>query len=463
MIIDNEPNTDEVEEKWQGHNDTVTNQIVKVQYEVNEDVVKLAHNLETLKTLAENKGVFEDFTKVAGELLAKKFGDKTSLDILYENKDLVLSDATIKNMQDIGERLTELDNISKNLAVFKESNANVDTVKSFLTHTDAVNIIEASMDDIQRLARNIEKVRVLHTQIVEIVGVFDSIDEIHTIFNFLPYLLRLADFLKNYYTMSQIIIDRFEYYNEVVTKVTYEVMELNRNLSYEFNKVKAKFDALDGSDILKFAETINKLIVRIEALEQAEAKGYDDTELRNLINELTKKFSDLKTQVDTNTTNITNLTTRVDTAENNIIQIQGDVTNIQTDVTNLTNRVDKIDGDIVNINENITKLGDRVTVNEGNITTLTEKVTNIEGDITNLNTEITNVKNEQTTLNESITNINNEILQIKEKPVKITAGNNIEVQHDETSNTYTINATATGGGTTIENLKYSNFTLGETI
>ena len=91
------------------------------------------------------------------------------------------------------------------------------------------------------------------------------------------------------------------------------------------------------------------------------------------------------------------------------------------------------------------------------------KVTNIEGDITNLNTEITNVKNEQTTLNESITNINNEILQIKEKPVKITAGNNIEVQHDETSNTYTINATATGGGTTIENLKYSNFTLGETI
>lgn len=432
MIIDNTPieSNDKLDPKM--FKDTTVNQVTRVQYEVDPVILELATNLETLRNLYHNRGVFEDFVKVANDLLATKYGNKNSLDILYENKDFIYEEETIALLESVASKITEIEKVSQNLVGIDEANANIEYIKEILPAINDILITSASIKDIQRIGRNIEKVRVLHTHIIKIITLFDSINELHTIYNYLPYLLKLSLFLENYSKLLNIVIERFDYYGKILDNHIEEFKAFNRHISFNLSNFESKIEEvikrieeIDASAIDQFRETLIKLEERVTVIEKMLEGGiggggtdYDDTEIRDLIKQLQELIANIQQS-------ITNIENRLDTVEGNI--------------TNINTRIDGIDESITNINEKITNI-------EGNITNIEGNITNIEGDIENINNTIT-------TINETIN-------EIKQNNVKITAGNNITVDYDELNNSYTINSTATGeGGVTTIELKYSEFTL----
>lgn len=396
MIIDNNFQQEKIEGKDSHHKDTTVNQVVKVQHEADPILLELATNLEMMKSLYQSKGTFEDFVNVAKELLANKYGDKNSLDILYENKDFIYNQETIDLLESVSNKLIEIEKVSQNVDSINEINANIDYIKDILPAISDILITSSSITDIQRIGRNIEKVRVLHTHIIKIITLFDSINELHTIYNYLPYLLKLSIFLNNYSKLLNIVIERFDYYVKVIDSHILEFQEFNRHITFnlknfesEIQKVIDRINQIDTSAIDQFKETLEKLVERVTILEEkvknlgtgGGGDTYDDTEIRNLINQL-----------------------------NELIK------QIQQTITNIENRLTKVEGNITTIQGNITKI------------------------------------------NEAIITINNTIAEIKQKNVKIIAGKNIEVEFDEPNNSYTINSTNTGGGVATE-LKYTQFTL----
>lgn len=413
MIIDNSISKVTEETKNPHHTDTTVNQVIKVQYEADPVILELATNLEMMKSLYQSKGTFESFVKVANDLLATKYGNKNSLDILYENKDFIYNEETINILESVSQKLIEIEKVSQNLANIDNVNENIDYIKDILPSISDILITSKSIKDIQRIARNIEKIRVLHTHIIKIITLFDSINELHTIYNYLPYLLKLSIFLDNYSKLIKIVVERFDYYGKVLDNHILEFQEFNRHITYNLNlfetKIKeviTRIEQIDASAIDSFRETLEKLVERVTILEELIGQGgneYDDTEIRNLINQL-----------------------------NEIIKT------LQQSITNIENKITTIEGDITNINN---------------------KITTIEGNITDIETNITNIQNHITTINNAITQINQTITEIKQNNVKIIAGKNIEVEFDEPNNSYTINSTASSGGVTTIELKYSQFTL----
>jgi hypothetical protein len=74
---------------------------------------------------------------------------------------------------------------------------------------------------------------------------FDNIGELDTIFNYLPYLLRLNKFLKNYYDMAQAIVSKFDSYNKAIDTIILEMMEMNRNLTYNMKLLRDRISKLE--------------------------------------------------------------------------------------------------------------------------------------------------------------------------------------------------------------------------
>lgn len=416
MIIDDKDIVKTEETKDSYHEDTTVNQVIKVQHEADPILLELATNLEMMKSLYQSKGTFEDFVNVAKELLANKYGDKNSLDILYENKDFIYNQETINLLESVSNKLIEIEKVSQNVDGINEINSNIDYIKDILPAISDILITSNSITDIQRIGRNIEKVRVLHTHIIKIITLFDSINELHTIYNYLPYLLKLSIFLNNYSKLLNIVIERFDYYGKVIDNHILEFQEFNRHITFnlknfesEIQKVVDRINQIDTSAIDQFRETLEKLVERVTILEEkvknlgtGGGDTYDDTEIRNLINQLTELINQL-----------------------------------QQTITDIENRLTKVEGDI---------------------TTIQGDITNIKGDIVRIDNSITDIQTNITTIEEAITTINNTIAEIKQNNVKIIAGKNIEVEFDEPNNSYTINSTNTGGGVATE-LKYTQFTL----
>lgn len=434
MIIDNSNIKKTEESKDSNFKDTTVNQVVRVQYEADPVILELATNLEMMKSLYQSKGTFEDFVKVANDLLADKYDGKNSLDILYENKDFIYDQETIDLLETVSNKIIDIEKVSQNVDGIDEINSNIDYIKDILPAISDILITSKSIKDIQRIGRNIEKVRVLHTHIIKIITLFDSINELHTIYNYLPYLLKLSLFLNNYSKLLTIVIERFDYYGKVIDNHILEFQEFNRHITYNLNhfesevqKVIDRINQIDASAIDQFRETLEKLVERVTILEEKLKDGvgttYDDTEIRNLIQ-----------------------------------QLQELITQLQQSITDIENRLTKVEGDIATINTKITNIKSDITNINGDITNIKGDITTIQGDITRIDNSINDVKTDITTINEAITTINNTIAEIKQNNVKILAGKNIEVEFDEPNNSYTINSTATGGGVATE-LKYSQFTL----
>lgn len=352
MIIDN--NNTNLKDKPQlaNHKDTTVNQVTRVQYEVDNTILELATNIETLKNLYKSKDTFEEFVTVAERLLKDNYDGKNSLDILYENKDFIYDEKTINLLQEVSASLVEINLVSQNLTNIDLSNANIDTIKELIPALYEIDLVGKSIKDVQRIGRNIEKVRVLHTHIIKLITLFDSINELHTIYNYLPVLLKLAAFLKNYTKMIEMIVERFDYHGRIMDGVILEFMEANRNLSYW----------LDKHDIR--------------------------------------------------------------------------ITKTETDIENIKKEIEVLKTEINNIKTEIKTIQD----------TLKQTIERVEK-LETSNTEIKKI----------IENINKEIKEIKENNVIIEEGKNITI--DKTGNKYVINATATGGGTTITELNYQSFTL----
>lgn len=246
--------------------------------------------------------------------------------------------------------------------------------------------------------------------------------------------------------MSKMIVERFEYYGKTIDESIHEIMEINRNITYNFNAILVEFEKIkeiikifEGTDVGQFTEIIKQLTERVTKLEEqiknlgtGGGTTYDDTEIRNLIN---------------------NLKTLIEALDTRVTTIEGDITTIKEQITKIETKITQIEGDITNINTRISSI-------ENVGLTLSKKIENIENVIKTIQGNITKIEGDITTINEQITNIKNEVLQIKEKPVKITAGENVVVNFDEPNNSYSISATGGGGTTTItQELKYSNFTL----
>lgn len=399
MIIDDKNIIKTEESKDSYHKDTTVNQVIKVQHEADPILLELATNLEMMKSLYQSKGTFEDFVKVANDLLANKYDDKNSLDILYENKDFIYNQETIDLLESVSNKLIEIEKVSKNVDGINQINENIDYIKDILPAISDILITSNSIKDVQRIGRNIEKVRVLHTHIIKIITLFDSINELHTIYNYLPYLLKLSTFLNNYSKLLNIVLERFDYYGKVIDSHILEFQEFNRHITYNLNlfeievqKVTDKINQIDSSAIDQFRETLEKLVERVTVLEEKLKDGvgttYDDTEIRNIIKQL----------------------------EELIKKVEGDITNINTEIAN-------------------TKIN----------------ITNIQGDITRIDETINNIKT-------NIKTIENTIAEIQQNNVKIIGGVNIEVNFDEKNNSYTINSANTNSGVATE-LKYTQFNL----
>lgn len=403
MIIDNNSRNNFEKPKLANHIDTTVNQVIKVQHEADNTLLELATNLETLKNLYHNRNTFEDFTKVAERLLKDNYDGKNSLDILYENKDFIYNEETIKLLKEVSNSLVEINLVSQNLTNIDLSNANIDIIKEVLPSLFDIELTAKSITDIQRIARNIEKVIVLHTHIIKIITLFDSINELHTIYNYLPYLLKLAAFLNNYTQMIKMIVSRFDYYGEILDNHILEFMEANRHITYHLNehnkeivKTRTDFEKI-REEIIKFKEEINNTVTEIKEI----VKEFDKealNQLKELIIELTKRVEKLE-------------------------KTGGGTGGTTYDDTEIRNLINEIKNKLANLKQSVE--------------TNTNKITNIEN---------------------NINNINKEIVEIKNKNVIIEAGKNITI--DKTDNKYVINATTSGGGTTItQELNYTNFTL----
>lgn len=247
MIIDNKPVdlTQRTTEKLGNHVDTTTNQVIKVQYDVDESILKLATELETLKTLANSKNTFAEFVTVADRLLEGKYDGKNSLDVIYENKDLLFDNDNIEVMSKVRDCLTEIKNVADNLASIDLANKNADDITTLVDNLLNVELVSKSIVYVQRLATHADKMATLHKHIQKLIVLFDNISELDTIFNYLPYLLRLNKFLKNYYDMAQAIVSKFDAYNKAIDTIILEMMEMNRNLTYNMKLLRDRIAKLE--------------------------------------------------------------------------------------------------------------------------------------------------------------------------------------------------------------------------
>lgn len=436
MIIDNKPVdlTQRTTEKLGNHVDTYTNQVMKVQYDVDESILKLATELETLKTLANSKNTFAEFVTVADRLLEGKYDGKNSLDVIYENKDLLFDNDNIDVMSKVRDCLTEIKNVADNLGSIDLANKNTDDITTLVDNLLNVELVSKSIVYVQRLGNHVDKMTTLHKHIQKLIVLFDNIRELDTIFNYLPYLLRLNKFLKNYYAMAQAIVSKFDSYNKAIDTIILEMMEMNRNLTYQMKVLR--------DDLNK---KIEEIIKRIEAIE---AELVTINEKITQIEERLTKIEEIVNQLDqtAHTKLIAGTAITLDFDEpNNTYTIGADLTNVDTGVhTKLTagdNIVLTHDADT----NTYTVAADLTKVDTGVHTSLVagDNIVQLAKDDTT-NTYTISVDSAKITTGDH---------------TKIAAGTNVTVTHDETTNTYTINSAGDGGTTITQEVKYTNFNL----